>query len=155
ENAYLFDRSTGATRLVSHKAADAARAGNGLSENIDVTDNGGAVIFTSFAPDIVPAGIQDTNGKRDVFVYDPASGNNTVLTLAGTELLTPTVYVNPAFTGPPGTDPDGPGPATAIGVDAFATIQQALDAVPWGGNVEVAPGTYAEHLTVTRSVKIR
>ena len=60
------------------------------------------------------------------------------LTLAGTELLTPTVYVNPAFTGPPGTDPDGPGPATAIGVDAFPTIQQALDAAAWGGSVEVA-----------------
>ena len=37
------------------------------------------------------------------------------------------MYVNPAFTGKPGTDPDGSGPATAIGFDAFATIGQALN----------------------------
>ncbi len=65
------------------------------------------------------------------------------------------VYVNPAFTGPPGSDPDGPGPATAVGFDAFPTIQQGLDAVATGGAVNVAAGTYPEHLTVSRSVVLQ
>jgi uncharacterized protein (TIGR03118 family) len=61
------------------------------------------------------------------------------------------VYVNPAFTGPAGSDPDGAGPATAIGYDAFATIQAALNAVAFGGTVNIAAGTYAETLTISRS----
>jgi uncharacterized protein (TIGR03118 family) len=62
------------------------------------------------------------------------------------------VYVNPAFTGPAGSDPDGAGPATAIGYDAFATIQAGLNAVAFSGTVNVAAGTYAENLTISRSV---
>jgi hypothetical protein len=66
-----------------------------------------------------------------------------------------TVYVNPAFTGPPGSDPDGAGPATAIGFDAFPTIQQGLDAVADSGTVMATAGTYAENLTVRRSVTLQ
>jgi uncharacterized protein (TIGR03118 family) len=66
-----------------------------------------------------------------------------------------TVFVNPAFTGTPGTDPDGSGPATAIGFDAFASLQQALNAVNTGGTLMVAAGTYTGGLTLTRSVIVR
>jgi uncharacterized protein (TIGR03118 family) len=65
-----------------------------------------------------------------------------------------TVYVNPAFTGPAGSDPDGAGPATAIGYDAFATIQAALNAVAFGGTVNVAAASYAENLSISRSVNL-
>ncbi len=65
------------------------------------------------------------------------------------------VYVNPAFTGPAGSDPDGAGPATAIGFDAFPAIQPALNVVATGGTVVVAAGTYPEALTLTRSVIIQ
>src|SRR4051794_30598748 len=65
------------------------------------------------------------------------------------------VYVNPAFTGPAGSDPDGAGPATAIGTDAFATIQPAIDAVADHGTVHVAPGTYSGGLTLAKSVVLR
>ncbi len=153
-DAYLFDTTSGAIKLVSHKGANVARGGNAVTYSISLADNGSVAAFDSYASDLVPPGVQDTNGKQDVFAYDTATGTNAVLTLRDTELFRPTVYVNPAFTGPPGTDPDGAGPATAIGVDAFATIQQALNAVPWGGTVEVAPGIYKEQLTLTRAVKL-
>ncbi len=65
------------------------------------------------------------------------------------------VYVNPAFTGPAGTDPDGAGPATALGYDAFPTIQQGLNAVAPSGIVHVAAGTYAEDLVINHSVTLQ
>jgi hypothetical protein len=82
--------------------------------------------------------------------------NNNVNPLTLTVRAQPTkVYVNPAFTGPAGSDPDGAGPATAIGFDAFPTIQQALNVVATGGTVVVAAATYPEHLTLARSVIIQ
>jgi hypothetical protein len=62
------------------------------------------------------------------------------------------VFVNPAFTGPAGTTPPGAPPSEIIGVNAFATIQAALNAVAFGGTVNIAAGTYAENLILPRSV---
>ncbi len=61
------------------------------------------------------------------------------------------VYVNAAWAGTPlGTDPDGPGPATAFGMDAFANIQSGVNAAGAGGAVAVAPGSYAENVTLNQ-----
>ena len=61
------------------------------------------------------------------------------------------VYVNSSFSYPvPGQDPDGAGsPATEFGVDAFATIQEAIDAVDDGGIIYIAAGTYLGHIDAT------
>src|SRR5205085_11965822 len=65
------------------------------------------------------------------------------------------VYVNAAWDGlAPGTDPDGSGPATAIGVDAFASIQPALNAAASGGTVHLAPGTYSGPLVLYKRVRL-
>ncbi|MBK7393699.1 MAG: DUF11 domain-containing protein [Chloracidobacterium sp.] len=69
----------------------------------------------------------------------------------------PVVYVDPAFTGTPGTDPDGAGPATSIGYDAFATIQGGVNGVADGGQVIVNAGTYSESnntINLTKSVRV-
>lgn len=42
-----------------------------------------------------------------------------------------------------GADPDGAGPATSFGTDAFATIQAAVTAAATGDTVRVRPGVYA------------
>jgi hypothetical protein len=66
------------------------------------------------------------------------------------------VYVNSAWGGlAADIDPDGSGPATAIGYDAFATLQQAIDAVAAGGIVEVAAGTYADSIVLNKSLTVQ
>lgn len=65
------------------------------------------------------------------------------------------VYVDDNFPNPvPGQDPDGAGPATNFGFDAFATIQQGVNAVCDSGNVFVAAGTYNEQVTVNKTVQL-
>jgi uncharacterized repeat protein (TIGR01451 family) len=57
----------------------------------------------------------------------------------------PVFYVNAAWAGTSsGADPDGPGPATAFGVDAFATITGALNASRDSTIIHVEAGTYSE-----------
>ncbi len=53
-----------------------------------------------------------------------------------------------------GVDPDEDGPAVAFGNDAFATIQQAINATAPGGKVNVAAGTYTEQLDITKDILI-
>jgi hypothetical protein len=53
-----------------------------------------------------------------------------------------------------GTDPDGAGPAIAIGCDAFASIQSAIDAVASGSSVQIAAGIYAESIVIDRPMTL-
>ena len=65
----------------------------------------------------------------------------------------PIVYVNDDWVGvTPGTDPDGPGPATNFGYDSFATIQDGVNGVANPGTVIVYAGTYPEAVTVNKSL---
>jgi hypothetical protein len=60
-----------------------------------------------------------------------------------------TVYVDDSWAGTaPGADPDGAGPATSFGYDAFDTIQGGVTAVATGGSVNVASGTYPVTATI-------
>jgi hypothetical protein len=65
------------------------------------------------------------------------------------------VYVDDDFTGPNNSDPDGAGPLTAIGYDAFPTIQGGINGVTAGGTVIVYAGNYKENPTVNKSVTIQ
>jgi hypothetical protein len=60
------------------------------------------------------------------------------------------VYVDDDWTSVPnGQDPDGVGgPATAMGYDAFATIQGGIDGVAPSGTVNVYAGTYTQAGTI-------
>jgi hypothetical protein len=64
------------------------------------------------------------------------------------------VYVDDNFTGPIGSDPDGAGPATAFGYDAFATIQEGVTTVASGGTVNVYAGTYNEDVTISQPLSL-
>ncbi len=64
------------------------------------------------------------------------------------------VYVDDDFTGAYGSDPDGAGPATFIGYDAFATIQGGATGVAGGGTVNVAAGTYTENVTIAKPLTL-
>ena len=60
-----------------------------------------------------------------------------------------TVYVDDSWVGTtPGTDPDGMGPATSFGFDAFDTIQGGIDGVASDGTVIVYEGNYPQTGTI-------
>jgi hypothetical protein len=66
-----------------------------------------------------------------------------------------TVYVDDDWVGTtPGADPDGAGPATAFGTDAFATIQDAINGASPGDTISVAAGTYAGSININKDVTI-
>jgi len=66
-----------------------------------------------------------------------------------------TVYVNESWAGTPiDGDPDGAGPATAFGTDAFATIQDGVSGVRRTGTVYVYSGTYHENVTINKDMTV-
>ncbi|MFP6764081.1 MAG: choice-of-anchor D domain-containing protein, partial [Planctomycetaceae bacterium] len=65
------------------------------------------------------------------------------------------VYVDDSWSGlSSGEDPDGDGPATVFGVDAFSTIQAGITAVDPGETVHVNPGQYSEAVLINRSLTL-
>ena len=65
------------------------------------------------------------------------------------------VYVDDGWAGTPRlADPDGEGPATQFGIDAFANIQEAIEAVAAEGTVNVADGTYSENVVINKAVTL-
>jgi CSLREA domain-containing protein len=98
--------------------------------NVNITNpTGGAVLGT---PNDVPVTITDNDSAA----------------------LPNVVYVDDDFTGANGTDPDGAGPATEIGYDAFKTVQGGVNGVAPNGTVNVAAGTYAEQVIIGKSLTL-
>jgi hypothetical protein len=98
------------------------------------------------------------------FVNLSNPSNATLLDSQGTGIITNddaprpapnTVYVDDDWAAVPnGTDPDGPGPATEMGFDAFSTVQGGVTGVASGGTVNVHSGTYTEQVTVGKSLTL-
>jgi CSLREA domain-containing protein len=66
------------------------------------------------------------------------------------------VYVDDDWAAVPnGTDPDGAGPATEMGFDAFSTIQGGVSGVASGGTVNVAAGTYTENVNIPQPLTLK
>lgn len=62
---FLYDRTTGENKRIS--VSSGGKAGNGGSTDPAVSADGRFVAYTSYAKNLVKG---DTNGKRDVFVYN-------------------------------------------------------------------------------------
>lgn len=70
---FLYHRPTGALALVSHRSGAANTTANGDSGASGISADGGIVVFTSNASNLV-AGVADANGAADVFAYERSSG---------------------------------------------------------------------------------
>lgn len=69
---FLLDRVTGTYKLISHIPGSTTQTGNGGSGTATISGDGLWVAFTSAATNLV-AGVTDTNGQSDVFLYDVAN----------------------------------------------------------------------------------
>ena len=84
-NVFVFDRTTGAIVLASHRAGQAAVAVGGESPVISA--NGRFLVFRSFAADLVPGQV-DTNGGNDVFLYNRATNTTALASHTGSSATT-------------------------------------------------------------------
>ena len=80
--------------------------------------------------------VTDNGGRQDVFSQQ--------LNVRPSEY-----YVNADWVGVPyGEDPDGAGPAHAIGLDAFVRIGDVMEGIQPDDTIHVAAGTYADENTI-------
>ena len=78
DDVFLLDRTLGTVRLVSHLPDAPGTTGNGASNEAVISKDGAIVAFVSSAVDLVPG--SDTNGTRDVFLFEVATGTVTLVT---------------------------------------------------------------------------
>lgn len=72
DDVFLFDRTTSSTRLVSRASSSATTTGNGRSHLGRLSGDGQWVAFVSAATNHV-AGVTDSNSADDVWLYDVAA----------------------------------------------------------------------------------
>ncbi len=65
----------------------------------------------------------------------------------------PVVHVDPTFT-TFGVDPDGAGPATSVGFDAFANYAPAMAVLAMNGTIIANAGTVVENVVINRNLTI-
>ncbi len=90
-------------------------------------------------------------GLVDELTIELKNGGSVTLDLEGKP---DEVWVDDDWMGTmPGEDPDGPGPATSFGYDAFATVQDGVNGVA-GSTVHVAAGTYVEQVVINKDLTL-
>lgn len=91
EDIYLWSRSSGTTRLISHSSSSSATAGNSASTNGIISDDGKYIVYLSMATNldanIGGTGLTDTNGLFDIFFYDVAADTTKLISLTTTNQL--------------------------------------------------------------------
>jgi len=76
---FLYDRLLGTTALVSHGAGSASTAGEQRSEEPVISADGGYVAFASYARDLTPGLADVLPGRKNVFLYERATGRVTLV----------------------------------------------------------------------------
>jgi len=94
-----------------------------------------------------------TAGFKEDTGWTPNGTVNIQITTAATPS---DVYINSTWGSIlPGLDPDGAGPASQMGYDAFTIIQNGVNAVASDGTVHVAAGTYAENVSIPKTITLK
>jgi Tol biopolymer transport system component len=99
---FVFERSTGTVRLMSHVPGSTLTAANAGSESASMTSDASYIAFESRATNLV-AGASDTNSAFDVFLFETSSGT---VSLVSHAFGSPTTAAN-AVSGSPFLSADG------------------------------------------------
>lgn len=73
-NVFLYGRGSGALTLVSRRASDPTKAGNGFSFRPAVSGDGRYVTFFSGSSNLVTGQVDTVSNSGDVFLYDRVTG---------------------------------------------------------------------------------
>lgn len=96
DDVFLFDRISGTTRMVSRQHGTTATPAGAVGELV-ISRDGSCVVFTSRSTSLV-AGQTDSNNMSDLFVFDVATGQVTLVShVAGTPSVAASVPSNGAF----------------------------------------------------------
>jgi hypothetical protein len=89
DDAFLWDRDTNTTRLISRSATSATTTANGSSDiaALAMSVNGRYVTFSSWATNLISGGV-DTNDSQDAFLWDRDSGLVVLVSHAAGSLTT-------------------------------------------------------------------
>jgi Tol biopolymer transport system component len=82
-NVFLFDRTTGTNRLVSHVPGSATTPGDNRSTAGPISANGAYLTFESEATNLVPGQV-DVAASPDIFLYETATGLVTLVSHSAT-----------------------------------------------------------------------
>ena len=85
---FLFDRQAGSTLLVSRALGSATTTANNAANGTAMSADGGRVLYRTRATNVV-AGLTDSGSFDDVFVFDRASGNTTLISRSAEPWLAP------------------------------------------------------------------
>ncbi len=77
---FLWNRSTGESVLVNHNVSSATTAGNGQASSPAMTADGKFITYQCAATDLVTNQIDPNRAGFDIFVYERATGVNTLVT---------------------------------------------------------------------------
>ena len=78
---FLYERASGAERLISHATGSATTTGNDFSSGPVISVDGAWVVFESGASNLV-GGQVDGNSDADIFLYERATGTTTLVSHA-------------------------------------------------------------------------
>ena len=78
---FVRDRDSGLTQRVNVSSTGEQAVNHGVSENPSISADGRFVVYSSYATNLV---VGDTNGRRDIFVYDRESGMTQRVSLSST-----------------------------------------------------------------------
>ncbi len=146
--------ATGADLSLTLQENTFVNIGNGGDHTIANLD--GAVSVTITGNLVVDSYLgHATDEQAALLEIDPITPEPTIVVQNNIWAAPSVVYVDDDWaTMVPGADPDGTGAATIFGYDAFATIQEGIDAVAEGGIVNVAAGLYEGFLYIYKDISL-
>jgi hypothetical protein len=146
-NTYTITASAGANGSITPNGPVVVNSG--ANQSFTITPDGGYNVANVLVDGV-------SVGAVTSHTFTNVTANHTIAStfFSGAQALI--VYVDDNWAGTTiGTDPDGAGPATSFGYDAFATIQDGVAGVAINGTVIVNPGSYSGDIDVNRAIDVK